>query len=160
MSPSYPFRYYDTYVDGDTELQYRLQFEHDVDPAVLATWLADAPGIAGEVHDRPPSWSAAVAPALDEPGRIEICVYGSWAIVMQNVLDPMAPDDPAMGDFRRAFIRLHALARLREVCALHGTASGELEDSWTIWSFQRQPPDTGPEIEGVSLSTPYDEMLA
>ena len=81
---------------------------------------------------------------------------GLQAIVTQNVFDPMAPDDPAMGEFRRAFIRMHALARLREVCALHGTASGELEDPWTIWSFQRQPPDPGPEIEGVNWSTPYD----
>lgn len=159
MSQPYAFRFYETFVDGDTELQYRLQFEHDVDHAVLATWLVDAPGIAGEVHDRPPSFADAVAPTRDEPGRIEICVYGSWAIVTQNVYDPMAPDDPARDDFRRAFVRLHELARLREVCALHGAVSGELEDPWTIWSVQQQKPDPGPEIEGAPWCTPYDEVL-
>jgi hypothetical protein len=160
VSESYPFRFYDTYVDGDRELTYRLHFERDVDPAVLATWLAVAPGIPGEVHDRPASWSDAVAPTIDEPGRIEICVYGSWAIVHQNVFDPMEPGDPAMALFQNAFVRLHELASLREVCALHGTASGELYDPWTIWSFQRRPPDPAPAIDGADWATPYDDMSA
>ena len=156
VSESYPFRFYETYVDGDREVTYRLQFERAVDPAVLAAWLAGAPGMPGEVHDRPPSWSDAVAPTVEEPGRIEICVYGSWALVHQNVFDPMEPGDIACSDFRDAFVRLHELASLREVCALHGTASGELDDPWTAWSFQRQPPDPAPEIEGADWATPYD----
>ena len=157
----HPCRFYGAEPDGDQELIYALRLSAPVTSDRWQALLDDIWGETGSVFeppDGPDAWW--FEEATEQPGRVDVAVDPAWAIIYQNVFDPIHSRED-IEQYEKAF-RTHAAALgIVEIVALYGRLFEDHPgDAWTVWSLERAMPSAVVTSDGRRWKSPWDEYEA
>lgn len=158
----YPCPFYGTEPHGAEEIMYALRLTGPVPEEAWQALLGDLWGVPGRAFVAPSDQGAWwFEEATEEIGRIDVAVDVEWAIVYQNVGDPMYSMED-IEQYAKAF-QTHAVALgVVEIVALFGQLPGydHETDSWTAWSLEQAMPSKVVTSDERPWSSPWDEYEA